>query len=328
MSFLKAEASVRIKDSQLVRLKDLIDWRALKSVLGKLGRSGYGPRGYDPIRLVKALILQSWHNLSDPGLEEALKVRLDFMVFTGFFDAVPDETTFCRFRNLLTAQGLWGKILRCVTDQLIAEGLSVEAALGAVIDATIIESAARPRRESKGIVVDREEDVAEVIVGEECSSVDPDAAWVKKGKKSSYGYKGFAVTGSKDGMIHHVHVTPANRSEVREMQEVVKDLKTERLYGDKGYASRDNRTFLETQGIKDGLMRKASRNKPLTRWEKKFNRLISKTRYIVEQAFGTLKRRFQFRRASYMTREKVEAQLQLKAISFNLLKGLRRAYCA
>lgn len=327
MSFLELEAAARLPESQLLRLKGLIEWEGLRSVLGKLGRSGYGPQGYDPLQLVKALILQSWHHLSDPGLEEALKVRLDFMAFTGFFDKVPDETTFCRFRNLLTIQGVWEKVFAFVTHQLMRQGLAVEATQGAVIDATIIESAARPRKEIQGIVVDREEDGLEVIVGEERLSVDPDARWVKKGKRSYYGYKGFVVASVEDGMIHRVHVTPAHTSEVRTLGEAVGSLKTKRLYGDKGYASKENRDYLKAQGIKDGLMHKAVRNKPLTRWQKVFNRLISRRRYIVEQAFGTLKRRFHFARASYMTLAKVEAQLLLKATAFNLLKGLRRAYC-
>lgn len=55
---------------------------------------------YVPANLLKALILQAWHILSDEGLEEALRVRLDFMVITGL-EKVPDHTTFCRFRNLL-----------------------------------------------------------------------------------------------------------------------------------------------------------------------------------------------------------------------------------
>lgn len=53
--------------------------------------------------MFKALLLQSWHSLSDPELEEALRVRIDFMLFTGMGieNEVPDETTICRFRNKL-----------------------------------------------------------------------------------------------------------------------------------------------------------------------------------------------------------------------------------
>ena len=103
--------------------------------------------------------------------------------------------------------------------------------------------------------------------------------------------------------------------------------KRRRLYGDKGYASQNNREYLQSQKIKNGLMYKASRGHGLTERQKKFNRLVSGIRYRVEQCFGTLKRRFRFTRASYLTEIKVEAQMTIKAISFNLLKAYRQAYC-
>lgn len=68
-------------------------------------------------------------------------------------------------------------------------------------------------------------------------------------------------------------------------------------------------------------MKKAARNRPLTRWEKRFNKLISKTRFKVEQAFGTLKRRFLMTRFRYITSTKVNAEMAFKAIGFNLLKA-------
>ena len=49
--------------------------------------------------------------------------------------------------------------------------------------------------------------------------------------------------------------------------------------------------------------------------------MISKIRYKVEQGFGTLKRKFKFTRASYFTTPKVQGQMALKAIAFNLLKA-------
>ena len=56
--------------------------------------------------MFKCLLLQSWHSLSDPKLEQSLRVRLDFLAFTGFSigSALPDETSFCKFRNKLIAQ--------------------------------------------------------------------------------------------------------------------------------------------------------------------------------------------------------------------------------
>lgn len=77
------------------------------------------------------------------------------------------------------------------------------------------------------------------------------------------------------------------------------------MYGDKGYTSKENKELLRAKGIKNGLMEKAVKNKPLTTWQKHFNRMIAKVRYRIEQGFGTLKRRFKLSRASYFTLPKV-----------------------
>ncbi len=63
--------------------------------------------------MFKGILLGQWHNLSDPGLEESLRVRLDFMTFTGFDmgNRIPDETTICRFRNKLITLKLDKKTL-------------------------------------------------------------------------------------------------------------------------------------------------------------------------------------------------------------------------
>jgi IS5 family transposase len=55
-----------------------------------------------------------------------------------------------------------------------------------------------------------------------------------------------------------------------------------------------------------------------------FNHKISTVRYKVEQAFGTLKRRFGFRQASYLGTVKVQSQMILKSIAFNLKKAFNK----
>ena len=325
MSFLVYEASNRLKGNNLIQVCNLIHWEGLGYRLGKLGRSGYGPNGYDPLKMLKAIILQAWHSLSDGGLEEALRVRLDFMVITGLLE-VPDETTLCRFRNKLMELKLLEPILRAINKQLEEKGLKVEASKGAIVDATVIQSAARPKKELEVMAEDRaEEDDENVFLYQETLSQDPDASWLKKGTKSYFGYKGFMVTDAEDGFIDHVHVTPAHVSENREFEAMIPYMKpNQRVYGDKGYASKKNQDILKARGLKNGLMHKAARGRPLSPWQKAFNRLVSQVRYKVEQGFGILKRRFQFRRASYLTQTKVQGQMILKAIAFNLLKAFNK----
>jgi len=303
-------------DGHLVKIDKLLKWYRFSKIL-KGVHSELGPTGYDILQMFKCLLLQSWHNLSDPGLEQALRVRLDFLQFTGFSvgDDVPDETTFCRFRNKLVACGKYDKLLNEVNRQLEAHGLKVKHADEAIVDATIIHSDARPR---KVVEIDEEGD------SDESFSADPDATWKKKGNKSYFGYQAFARS-DEEGFIDKTHVTPANMSELGQLETMAEGLeKGTRLRADKGFFSADNKAMLKRKGLKNGLMFKAYRNRPLTRQMKRFNKLISKTRWRIEQCFGTIKRRFSFSRASYFTTEKVAAQFTMKAICLNLLKAVNK----
>ena len=68
-------------------------------------------------------------------------------------------------------------------------------------------------------------------------------------------------------------------------------------------------------------MRKAHRKHPLSEAQTKRNHYLSKTRYVVEQSFGTLHRKFRYARAAYFGLCKVSAQSHLKAMCLNLLKA-------
>ncbi|WP_234404671.1 transposase, partial [Neisseria elongata] len=61
-----------------------------------------------------------------------------------------------------------------------------------------------------------------------------------------------------------------------------------------------------------------------TEAQPKRNRYLSKTRYVVEQSFGTLHRKFRYARAAYFGLIKVSAQSHLKAMCLNLLKAANR----
>ena len=94
------------------------------------------------------------------------------------------------------------------------------------------------------------------------------------------------------------------------------------VYADKGHDSEENRQHLEEHQLLDGIMRKAHRNRPLTEAQTKRNRYLSKTRYVVEQSFGTLHRKFRYARAAYFGLLKVSAQSHLKVLMENPLNVL------
>ena len=324
MDLFLREAADRIgADDVLAKIDALMDWGAFSPILKRgLGRSGEGPPGYDPLILFKCLLIGQWHGLSDPKLERALKVRLDFMLFCGLdlHAPVPDETTHCRFRNALVRGGVYDDLLAEVCVQIEAHGLKLKEAEAAIIDATLVESAARPRTH-----IEAPQDRAEGETPDDPEvrfSADPDARWVKKGSKSTLGYKAFART-DEEGFVDKVHTTPANRAESPEFGTMIERAKAQRVLADKAYASKANREKLRGKH-RDGIMRKAARGRPLRASEKRFNRLISKRRFRVEQCFGTMKRLFGLHRARYFGQAKTHAQLAMAAIGQNLLKAANK----
>lgn len=270
------------------------------------------------------MLLGQWHGLSDPKLEESLRVRLDFMLFAGLdlHKPVPDETTHCRFRNALVRAGVFDKLLDEVCRQLEVHGLKVKQAEAAIVDATLIASAARPRKQIEAPPQDLAEEEAPEDQAQLQFSADSDARWIKKGKQSTLGYKGFARTDA-EGFIETVHITPANAAECKPFEAMIAGANAQRILADKAYASKVNRASLKGR-YRDGIMRKAARGRPLRPSEKRFNRLICKRRFRVEQTFGTLKRLSGLQRARYFGVAKTHAQMAMAAISSNLLKAANR----
>src|SRR6266700_7366607 len=87
----------------------------------------YGPGGRPACRvgvLLRIMILQHLYGLSDPQAEEQLKDRLSFQKFVQLdaHEAVPDETTICRFRQRLIQCGLHEHLLELLNAQLEARG--------------------------------------------------------------------------------------------------------------------------------------------------------------------------------------------------------------
>ena len=129
-------------------------------------------------------------------------------------------------------------------------GLQIESAQGVLVDARMIESNCRPRKEII-VSVDRKED-AEAKTNppmiEINESKDPDGGWIKKGNKSDYGYKGFISVTKGDGYIQATRVTPATESEMKVFKSFVEDIPSSEIFADKGYTRIENNARLEPLG--------------------------------------------------------------------------------
>ena len=96
------------------------------------------------------------------------------------------------------------------------------------------------------------------------------------------------------------------------------------LFADKGYDSQANIELLNTKGIGNGIMKKATRGKSLDKKQIYRNKRISKTRYIVERTNATTASRFHFKKAKYVGLAKVKTQALLVATAHNLLKAANK----
>lgn len=192
--------------------------------------------------------------------------------FCGFslHHQVPDNSTICRFRHEIHQKGLGKPLLDMINAQIGAGGLEIKA--GVIVDASLLESARRPRKQQDVFPVDEDGDESGSPSGggydEETSySGDSEAAWAVKGKKFCYGYKAHIAVDAEHGFILPGHATPANRADCKELMAVVKRCGLEEgapVFADKGYSGQQYRQELEEAGYFDGIMYKAARNRPLS----------------------------------------------------------------
>ncbi len=126
----------------------------------------------------------------------------------------------------------------------------------------------------------------------------------------------------ESGFILEGHITPANYSDTKELEGVLKEISsavTGCYFADKGYAGKDNRTMLREYGFKDSIMSKASKGKALSYWEKIRNKFIIPIRSGIERIFGTFRSSHQFLRNGYVGQAKLEQGFSLVAMSCNLI---------
>ena len=94
------------------------------------------------------------------------------------------------------------------------------------------------------------------------------------------------------------------------------------LKADKGNQSNKNSALLKNRKLKNHILKKALKNKPLTKWEKRFNKLIGKTRFKVERTFGGIKLWFKGGVARYRGIDKMHTQNLMEAMCYNLYRSL------
>jgi transposase, IS5 family len=287
----------------LAEIEALVDWAPLAKALEHVHSAAKGEPSYPPLVMLKVLLLQRWYGLSDPAMEAALFDRISFLRFAGFSteDETPDHTTIWRFREALGKAGLIEQLFAELARQLDAGGVMVKQ--GTLIDASIVQSAARRPRMDE----------------EKVSPTDPDARFGTSNERGRYtfGYKMHLAVDAGSTMVRRWQLTPANVQEVTVAPNLVpKDSGT--VYADRAYDSAQFHGELAQGGLGDGIMRRATRGRPLSPEEVERNHELSLRRRPVEAVFGTLKRCYGFYRMRYFSARRNAVALALTCIGFNL----------
>jgi transposase, IS5 family len=340
LSFSTISISRRKLKSEFFDQMDLLlDWTAIDAEIRKYyckGISVAGRPSYSGLLLFKMSLLQTWYGLSDYEVEEKVNDSLSFMKFVGLTleDDVPDNSVLSRFRTELTDKGAYEKLMDHINGQLQARGILLKK--GAIVDASITQSPRKPRgKKAYQVIEDSKEPIN--LQGQEQagpvatlgvkvqSHVDIQAGWIKKAGKLHFGYKKHLATDDQ-GLVQAVITTPANESDILHLEDVIKRAgiqKGSRVRADKGYSSAGNRNYLKSNGLKDGIMYKAVRNRALSNHQIRFNKIVSQTRYKIERTFAGITRWFKTGIARYVGKEKTHTQHLMEAMAYNLYRSPR-----
>lgn len=296
---------------ELDELEGLINWSGIEDRLREIHAKKRGEPAWPPLMMFKALLLQSWYQLSDPGLEKQLARDLLFKRFVGLGldQNVPDHSTIWRFRNLLEKTGLYDTLLNELNDQLGGQGLIIREGEVSIIDASVIEAKqCRPKKNQQGK-----------------NTQDPDAAYnVKNGsdgkRKTTYGFKAH-LNVEEDGFIKTYELTAGNVHDSQLFETCLTGTESA-VYADSAYQSQAHEQLLKDRQIENCILQRAYRNKPLTQAQKQKNRTLSGTRSTVERVFGVLKMHYGVSKARYLGKQRNRAHLGLLCFAHNLKRGL------
>jgi transposase, IS5 family len=294
------------RQTSLDELGALVDWSHAAEVLSSLYPGPKGEKAWPPLAMFKALLLATWHDLSDVALAEALSDRASFRRFCGFSgdEATPERTAFVRFRRELVADGLDRGLFEAIALDLESKGAAVRkgtspqslTAIASLIDATVIGSA------SKG---------------------DKEAAWVKhRTRPPAHGYKAHIAADKDTGIIRDIETTAANEPDVSIAPSIIPDEPGE-VYADKAYDALSVEEAIKAKGGTARLLRKGHRWLSAEKLEA-HNRPLRPIRARIEKIFGTWKRSYHFRAMRWIGLVKARLQVHLAAIADNVRRYWRR----
>lgn len=254
----------------LGEMEAVVPWKNLIKEISPYYKSDKGRRPHNLELMLRIHFLQLWHNLSDPGMEEALYDRMSFQKFLGFDcfgGEIPDESSICRFRHLLEKHDLSQKILSCVNAHLADHGMVLKE--GTIVDATLLQAPVSKKNAKK--------------------RRDPEMSSTRKNNKWYFGAKGhIGVQAQGKPIVHSCTFGTARDHDINAFDTLLHG-EEKAVFGDSAYNTNDDKAQARAAGIYYGISDKGRRNHPLSGTQMKKNRKHSRIRAKVEHPFRVIK---------------------------------------
>lgn len=135
------------RDVFLNRVETLVPWQEWLALIEP--HYPKGERGRPPIgceRMLRLYLLQTWYNLTDEGMEDAVYDSQALRKFSRIdltCESAPDATTILKFRHLLENLQLPKPMFEELHIRLRQSGLFIKE--GTIVDAVLIETSGVPR---------------------------------------------------------------------------------------------------------------------------------------------------------------------------------------
>ena len=330
------------KNQTLATIKSIVDWKAVRAAMAPMYKDAKrgGTPGYDPVIMVRLLLLEHLYGLSDVQVSAEASDRYTFRDFLdlGPGKTVPDDTTISLFRQRLIRFGLEKKVFRQINADLSRAGLGVRRGAMKIVDATLVASAAPTEKTTQG--ENNEEDVTLCTTDSDPVAPSPEseekpcekqeshakrayrdreADWTVKRGTPVHGYKLHAAQDRASGLITEYLVTRASVHDSNVFEQLL-DGTEAMVLADKAYDSTKHRRALLERATLPLIQSKRKRGgKALPKVLTELNKLIGTKRGTIEGAFGGLKRWRRLGRAFSIGLKRMNVQAAFAIAAANLL---------
>ncbi len=325
------------RDHFLVRLNQVIDWDAFVPLLlpayPGLGQVGNSP--YNPVVLLKMLLLAQLYRLSERQTEDLVSYHLPAKEFVGLAVdvAAPDYSTLSVFRTRLLDLQLW-KQFEEINDSVLRQARSAGIQFGKIQVVDSVHTVADVDHDADRKRQDRGKpprDPQAQLVNKGKQSVRQSDGTVKMVERKYLGYKSHMSLNAETGLITSLVPTAGNAADNQQFPKLLAHdeflgVDADIYGGDKGYDDTDLHFRLWELGKHSALRLKRTRTSKQDGNKEVWLGLEQtpeyqaglQERYKIERKFGEAKRWHGFGRCRYLGLLRYGVQAFLTVLALNL----------